>query len=285
MADGATAIRPIADGDMDAALALVAESGWNQVAADWRVFMDEGHAFVATDAGQVVASAATLPFQGFGWISMVLVARSHRRQGIATRLLQHCIASLRSEGFIPALDATPAGRTVYQPLGFRDGWAITRWRRNGAAAPFPPHRSDATVRAMRDGDWPQVEALDAPAFGAHRTEILRNLYGRSRGFACVAERNGRIVGFLLGRDGRLATQIGPVVASEDDVASALLAHALARIEGPVLIDALDEHGQLRTQLPAAGFAVERGYTRMALGTDPDFGEAATLIAIAGPELG
>jgi predicted N-acetyltransferase YhbS len=247
--------------------------------------MDHGRAFVATDAGRVVASAATLPYQGFGWISMVLVAQSHRRQGIATRLLQHCIGALRSEGFIPALDATPAGRTVYGPLGFRDGWAITRWRRNGAALPFPATDSDCTVRPLADEDWPQVEALDAPAFGAHRTEVLRNLHSRSRGFACVAERNGRIAGFLLGRDGRLATQIGPVVASEEGVAAALLAHALARIEGPVLIDALEEHQALRTHLGAAGFAVERGYTRMALGTDPGFGEAATLVAIAGPELG
>ncbi len=271
--------------DVDAALGLVAESGWNQVAADWRLFMEHGRAFVAIDVGQVVASAATLPYQAFGWISMVLVAQSHRRQGIATRLLEHGIAQLRDAGFVPVLDATPAGRTVYQPLGFRDGWAITRWRRSGPRAAFPAAISGASVRSLREDDWPQILALDATAFGADRTAILRALSERSRGFAGVAERQGRIVGFLLGRDGRLATQVGPIVAADAGIAASLLVLALARIEGPVLIDALDSHEQLRMQLQAAGFAVERGYTRMALGADPVFGDAATLVAIAGPEIG
>jgi GNAT superfamily N-acetyltransferase len=278
-------IRPLAPADLDAVLGLVAESGWNQVAADWRIFMDCGAAFVATDAGRAIASAATLPFQRFGWISMVLVAGSHRRQGIATRLLEHCVEQLRGKGFIPALDATPAGRSVYQPLGFRDGWAITRWRRNGPPVASDPARSDATVRPMRESDWPQVEALDAPAFGAPRRELLRNLFGRSAGFACVAERQGCVTGFLLGRDGRLASQIGPVVAADHETAWALLADALQRIPGPVLLDALDLHEELRARLPAAGFAVERGYIRMALDAHPAFGDPATLFAIAGPELG
>lgn len=280
----AAAVRPFAPADVDAALALVAESGWNQVAADWRLFLDCGRGFAIEDAGRVIATAATLPYQGFGWISMVLVAKSHRRQGLATRLLRHCIADLRAGGFVPALDATSAGRTVYRPLGFRDGWAITRWRRDGAAKAFPAAISGVTVRSLRDGDWPQILALDAKSFGADRAAILRGLHDRSRGFACVAERHGRIAGFLLGREGRLATQLGPIVAADQGLAASLLVLALARVQGPLLLDVLDSHDALRGQLAAAGFAAERGYTRMALDADPAFGDAATMVAIAGPEL-
>lgn len=274
--------------DLDGAQALVIEAGWNQVRADWELFSELGAAFkVTAQDGEVAATAATLPFARFGWISMVLVGKRHRRQGIATVLLEHCIARLRDQGLVPVLDATPAGRTVYRPLGFHDGWPITRWRRTerGATLPDAGGSGAITVRAPREDDWPALLALDEKAFGAARLPLLRRLEPRSRGFACVAERDGGLTGYLLGRNGRQATQVGPIVAIDPGSAQALLAHALARIDGPVLLDVLDRHTGLPPALTAAGFAVERGYTRMTLGADGAFGEANLMIAIAGPELG
>lgn len=289
-------ISPLTAADLGGAQALVAEAGWNQVRADWELFTELGAAFkVTAPGGEVAATAATLPFARFGWISMVLVAKRHRRQGIATVLLEHCIARLREQGLVPILDATPAGRTVYGPLGFQDGWQITRWRRGEGGkgdviAGLTRNRSDAehpgtTVRPLQDDDWPHLLVLDEKAFGSPRTALLQRLESRSRGFACVAEPAGRIAGYLLGRNGRQATQIGPIVASDQGVARALLAHALPRIDGPVLLDVLDRHTAFPQALTAAGFAVERGYTRMALGADASFGDANLMIAIAGPELG
>jgi GNAT superfamily N-acetyltransferase len=280
------AIRSLEPADHEAALALVAEAGWNQVAADWRLFTELGEAFAIGDgAGRLIATAAVLPATGFGWISMVLVAGTHRRQGLATALLQHCIAHLQRQGLVPMLDATPAGRTVYQPLGFRDGWAITRWRRTAGGSPLAAAAQEFTGRAFTEADWPQVDALDSAAFGTARAEVLRRLHARSRGFACVAQTGGRITGFLLGRDGRNATQVGPIVAHDATVAGALLRQGLSQLQGPVLLDVLDCHADLAPQLAQAGFAVERSYTRMALGSTPNFGDAARMVAIAGPELG
>src|SRR5690349_19791435 len=72
--------------DLEAAQALVVEAGWNQVREDWELFVQWGSALKVTAAdGAIAATAATLPYSGgFGWISMVLVARAHRRQGLAT---------------------------------------------------------------------------------------------------------------------------------------------------------------------------------------------------------
>jgi GNAT superfamily N-acetyltransferase len=282
------AIQPLGRGDLDGAQALVAESGWNQVRADWELFAELGAAFAVLRAdAQVAATAATLPYSGFGWISMVLVAKPHRRQGIATALLEHCIAHLRNAGLVPVLDATPAGREVYRPLGFHDGWPITRWRRvaSEAAVLDAAVPSSFEIRSLRDDDWPQVSSLDANAFGADRLPLLRRLHARAARFACVAMGSARVEGYLLGRDGRNATQVGPIIAHDAATASALLAHALARIDGPVLLDVLDRHACLAPLLTAAGFAVERSYTRMTLGRDTPFGDARLMAAIAGPELG
>jgi GNAT superfamily N-acetyltransferase len=269
--------------DLDGANALVAEAGWNQNAADWRIFLELGRAFAVKDAGgRLAATAATLPYpSGFGWISMVLVSGPFRRQGIATRLLQRCIGALREAGMVPVLDATPAGREVYRLLGFRDGWAITRWRRSNATQVM----KTGVARLLGAGDWPAVLALDAQAFGCDRGPLLERLRTRSMQFACVVEKDGRLRGFLLGREGRVATQLGPIVAEDEAAAAELAGFACARIAGPVLLDALDRHRALAHWLAAQGFVDERPYTRMAFGRDELFGDPRRLAAIAGPELG
>jgi hypothetical protein len=182
---------------------------------------------------------------------------------------------------VPVLDATPAGRAVYLPLGFRDGWAIQRWRRTGAA----PAAAPGGARALAPDDWPAVLALDAASFGCDRAPLLGRLRARSGAFACVAEAGGRLRGFLLGREGRIATQLGPIVAEDEATARALAAHASGRLSAPVIVDALDRHAGFAGWLAANGFARERPYTRMVRGRDALFGDPGRLVAIAGPELG
>ena len=274
---------PLAPGDLDAAERLVAEAGWNQDRADWQIFLELGRALAVKDqAGRLAATAATLPYAGgFGWISMVLVTSAFRRRGIATRLLGRCIDLLRGEGRVPVLDATPAGRKVYRPLGFRDGWPITRWRRTG---PAPQHAS-TTARGLQDEDWHEVLRLDARAFGCDRGALLARLRARSRSFACTKRHGGRLRGFLLGREGRVATQLGPIVTESESDAIELAAFAAAQVASPVIVDALDRHERLASWLAANGFQRERPYTRMTLGRDAPFGDPRCLAAIAGPELG
>lgn len=270
--------------DLDAAQALVAEAGWNQNRADWQVFLDLGRGFAVRDAsGRLAATAATLPYpSGFGWISMVLVAKTFQRRGIATRLLKRCIAALQDEGMVPVLDATPAGREVYRPLGFRDGWPIVRWRRKTDSA---GRNANPAVRALVNEDWHKVLALDRQAFGCDREPLLARLRARSSGFACVKEEGGRLRGFLLGREGRVAIQLGPIVAEDEAAAAELAAWAAARIASPVIVDALARHASFSRTLAAQGFEMERPYTRMALGREKLFGDPGRLMAIAGPELG
>ena len=270
---------PLAEADLDAACALVAEAGWNQNAADWRIFLELGSVIALKRAdGGLAATAATLPYpSGFGWISMVLVSAAFRRRGIATRLLEKCISRLLDAGMTPVLDATPAGREVYRPLGFRDGWRIQRWRGRANAPSF----SDKTARSLEEEDWRDLLARDAAAFGCDRSPLLQRLRRRSAGFSCVVKDRG----FLLGREGRVATSLGPIVADDEACAAAMVGHALARIKGPVIVDALERHAGFARWLEASGFERERPYTRMALRRDELFGDPGRTIAIAGPELG
>ncbi|HVV91838.1 MAG TPA: GNAT family N-acetyltransferase [Hyphomicrobiales bacterium] len=288
------AARPLVAADIPQAEALAEEAGWNQVAADWRIFVDFGAATALSDAGgRIVATAATLPHGGgFGWISMVLVTAAWRRRGLARWLLAEAVATLTGQGLVPLLDATPAGRAVYLGLGFRDAWGVTRLVRPAAslrAQRGDPEAADGDagiiIRPLRDDDWPALAALDQEGFGGQREALLRRLALRLPKGALVAERAGRLAGFLLGRDGRVMRQLGPLVAGDEATARALLAHAVGAVPGALAIDLVDRHDGLGGWLAAQGFAAERPLTRMVLGASGAFADPARYVAIAGPELG
>jgi hypothetical protein len=223
----------------------------------------------------------------FAWIGMVLVAGEHRRRGVATMLMRRAMDDLAAERLVPVLDATPDGHAVYQALGFEDSWGFHRLVRRERpssveVAPAPP---DVTVRPVTDADWPALCAYDGAAFGAERPAVLAGLRGRLPAAELIAERVGRIAGFLLGRDGRIAAQAGPLVAEDDAVACALLARALDRMDGPVFVDLADAKTQLRGFLEARGFTAVRPLTRMLYGRSQRLDDAARTFAVVGPEFG
>ena len=70
------AVKPsLTPSELDDVGALVREARWNQLAADWRIFIELGRVYAAlTGDGRIVATTATLPYgERFAWISMVLV--------------------------------------------------------------------------------------------------------------------------------------------------------------------------------------------------------------------
>ena len=272
--------------------ALVREVGWNQTKADWQIFLDLGTVRAIRDQGRVIATAATLPYGGrFGWISMVLVSAAHRRQGIATRLLLRCRDELVAAGLVPVLDATPAGRKLYPALGFEDAWGYHRFKGEaprGAATDFSQNDvpgGGVSISAIADTDWGELCAYDAQAFGADRGALLARMRGRLPPAELVARRNGKVAGFLLGRDGGRIMQVGPLVGEHDMIAQALLARAFAALPGPVYLDFADSKTDLRLWLEGLGFSAERALTRMIYKRSERFDDPVRTFAVVGPEFG
>ena len=268
--------------------ALVREAGWNQVTADWEIFRALGTVYASRAGARVVATAATMPYGRFAWISMVLVAGEQRRRGLGTQLLKHCVAVLNESGRVPVLDATPAGRPLYRALGFEESWGYHRLARPDAK-PLT-HSAIAldatiTIRPLADKDWGALCAYDAAAFGADRNALLQRLRSRLPPAELIAERHGRIAGFMLGRNGRSAAQMGPLVAEDDGVAHALLARAIQSISGPVYLDFADAKTEILAWLAGCGFSAQRQLTRMLYRRAAGFDDAARTFAVVGPEFG
>ena len=125
--------------------------------------------------GLLIASAALLPYSsGNAWISMVLVTENWRRRGLATKLVDACLAAAAKQGLTTWLDATPAGAAVYGPLGFAPTLQLRRLRLGKAIstkAEAPPSLSRC--------DLEEFVARDGSAMGFDRAALLSELGGRS----------------------------------------------------------------------------------------------------------
>ena len=92
-------------------------------------------------------------------------------------------------------------------------------------------------------------------------------------------------GFVLARPGRIATQIGPIVAANEDAAAVLLDAVLGCISGPVFLDLIDGRDILTRCLRQRGFTIQRPFLRMSSNRRATFGDTAHLFVVAGPEFG
>jgi GNAT superfamily N-acetyltransferase len=267
------AITQLGPDDARAGLLLSEEAHWNQNEADWRFFLGQGTVLGIRDGDHLIATAALLPYtSGNAWISMVLVTANWRRRGLATKLLDACLDAAAKHGLISWLDATPAGATVYGPLGFAPTLELRRLRFAGSAGRAAP-------RPMSDGNYQEFIARDRRAMGFDRSALLRKLGGRS-GSQLISHGGA----MALIRDGRAARHIGPLFADDVGPANALI-EAVAKSEtGQILIDVVSEHDEFIKNLTDSGWTIERPFQRMRFGRTT-IQKPESPFAVAGPEYG
>jgi GNAT superfamily N-acetyltransferase len=254
-------------------LALSTEAHWNQNEADWRFFLTQGTVFGIRDGARLIATAALLPYgDGNAWISMVLVTQTWRRRGLATRLVDACLERAAGQGLTPWLDATPAGATVYGPLGFKPVLELRRLRLAGSDMPASPE-------LQPNGRLDQLISRDRRAMGFDRRALLSEFAAR-QGSQLMARDDA----IALIRDGRTARQIGPLYADSTAAAIAMVEGIAASQSGPFLIDVVQSHREFLDALTNSGWSVERPFQRMRLGHAAP-ASAALPFAVAGPEFG
>ena len=259
-------------GDAQAGLVLSTESGWNQNESDWRFFLSKGIVFGVRDRTRLVATAALLPYSaGNAWISMVLVTADFRRRGIATKLVDACLNAAARRGLTTWLDATPAGASVYGPLGFTPTLQLRRLR---LVTPAETRTQPPSV-----GNLDTLIARDSDAMGFERRALLAEFAVRPG--SRIVSGAGAIA---LVRNGRTAQHVGPVLADRADQALKLVEAIVGSEPGPFLIDAVFSQDEFLDGLVRAGWNIERPFQRMRFG--PATASPAQLpFAVAGPEFG
>ena len=232
--------------------------------------------FGVRDGAQLVATAALLPYSaGNAWISMVLVTAKlapPRPCDQAGRCLPQCRDT--GSGLTTWLDATPAGATVYGPLGFTPTLQLRRLRLTKPRRRRGPHaRSSA-------GDLDALDRARCSAMGFDRSTLLAEFAGRPGSRLRVERRRH---GARPRRTHRAAYR--PAVGRSTPISALALVDAIVRSEtGPWLIDAVHSQEEFLHGLVGSGWNIERPFQRMRFGRAT--GQPAQLpFAVAGPEFG
>lgn len=283
---GAIQFRLLNERDIPAALRLGEREHWNQTHSDWRrlLKLEPQGCFAASLDGRLIGAVTSVTYGAeLAWIGMMLVDADHRRRGIGTRLMRTAMEYLERVGVATVkLDATPAGRPVYESLGFTAETRIDRCV--GVARPS----STKGLQVVDERTRGPLCALDRLAFGTDRSRLLDSLIADAAVPSMVAvEPSGTTPrGYVLARRGGKAFYIGPVIATDEDTTEALLDGMLSQLAGETVF--VDFHTGFEAgsmMLRDRGFAKQRELTRMRFGNESSAGTSSMILATAGPEVG
>ena len=270
-------LRELRASDLPDALELSRLAGWNQTQEDWGLLLrlDPRGCFGIEVDGRVVATTTLLCYgQELAWIGMVLTKPDYRRKGFAQRLMQAALqrsSTLRIESV--KLDATTDGRPLYEKLGFTTEQIVERWfrdvKQNEKNEPHLPAGKNPAAA---------LTELDREAFGADRSEVLRELAKRNSPGTATE-------GFSFSRGGLRTRYLGPCVAADQEAARTVVQQTLqASPDSSWYWDILATNEKAVTLATEFGFIRQRRLERMVLGGSLAANDQL-VYAIAGFELG
>ncbi len=277
--------------DLDDADALVREAGWNQIAADWRIFLELGTVYAERDERRPrdrdrrdAAVSAASPGSAWCWSRASIAAA-----GSATRL--H--APLRSTispraGVVPVLDATPDGRDGLSRARLRGrvGLSPPDAARARAAAGGPRRPPPASSFApIADAVWPAALRLSTrPRSAPTAARVLARLRGRLPAAELVA-RARRPRRRLPARPRRAHLRASRAAGRRgrcDRAARCWRARSTA-LDGPIYIDLADaKTGDSRLARSARLRAAAAAHPHAATAAAQRFDDAARTFAVVGP---
>lgn len=252
-------------GDIDPFLQLAAKERW--LCDRWelefllRSFPDG--CFVVGQDGAPVAFATTVKYGTSGWIGNLLVRHDLRGRGLGMALMSRAITALDRAGAKTIwLTASPAGRPLYEGLGFRAIDGIKRLTGTGVERAG----TAAGERLIHAAD---MVSPDFSGWGDDRRLLL----------AAVAERGevyGASGGFLVMQRWPTGMQLGPWSCRDRDLAAGLLDKAMVRAGGGcrLFLDVPLRNLTAAALLAERGFTVSGTTTLMFRGEVPDYDPGA-----------
>jgi GNAT superfamily N-acetyltransferase len=252
-----TAIAPLQAAELDAAVALLRRGGFGAAVADLIAYPRDsphGEMLAARDSrGAVVGMACCASFGHSGWIGALAVAPESRRHGLGTALTEAAVDWLRSRGAVTvSLYATPAGRAVYERMGFVAEGSSTAWSGTAGA------RCDVQVRRLTESDRDAMATLDRGATSENRYPVLGAL--RPLNGLCATV-NGRMSGFCVASP----WGSGVAILADDPASGVALMAASASDPGPGTLIVPDQNHAATDALRHWGFQRYNSAERMRLG--------------------
>lgn len=269
-------------GDLPTAHALSQAVRWPHRLEDWQFVHRLGTGFVAECDGAVVGTALCWAYgSDHGSLGMVIVSPDLQGKGVGRELMKRVLDEL--DGRTTMLIATPAGRPLYERLGFVAVGDVHQHQGTVFEPVMAVPPTGERIRPMGASDGPRLARLASRALGMPRATVLDALRAAADGV--VLDSGGEPVGFAFCRRFGRGYAIGPVVGPDPERAKALIAHWVGVRAGAFV--RIDVHGgsDLSPWLADMGLTeVDNGVT-MVRGTPPHVDEGMRQFAIISQALG
>ncbi|QGY39229.1 GNAT family N-acetyltransferase [Pseudodesulfovibrio cashew] len=234
MADALT-LRTMTRSEVDFAVGLAADEGWNPGLSDAGCFhaADPEGFFIAELDGRPVGVISAVRYGGgFGFVGLYIMVPEARGKGYGIRLWRHAMAHL--EGCNVGLDAVTEQEATYRRDGFTSYYRSARYEGVGGG------ETPEGVTALDGVDFERIAAYDRCCFPGEREDFLRAWLKAegARGFGVLD--GDRLTGFGVIRPCVSGYKIGPLFADDGDVAERLYSALIATIPGePFYLDVIE----------------------------------------------
>jgi GNAT superfamily N-acetyltransferase len=221
--------------------------------------------------GVLVAAASSLAHQGqLGRIGFITVRPEMRRRGLGQITMQFLVDDLVARlapGAAVTLDATLETIDHAERLGFVAVGSVTRTRGTAEVGRRGPHTGE--IRALTAVPFELVVGLDTLHTGVLRESLLRTWITPPGGLALGVYERGELLGMGAVRRARTGLAIGPLYASEPDVAQDLFSALTSPHAGAAITLDVPAGNPAAVEFAAAhGLTAQSSRTTMALGDLP-----------------
>ncbi len=264
-----TTLRPMRATDLPACHAMSLHLHWPHRLADWQFH----HQVSSSWAVEQEQPDGTLNVAGSGMLcrldedyaslGLVIIADALQGRGLGRAMMQRLLADAGSRNVI--LNATEAGRPLYEKLGFVVTDTLSQHQSTTASAPATLP-AGTHIRPLRPDEVPALLALDRQASGIDRSALLQALLKLAE--VVVLERQGQVAGVAFQREFGRGRVIGPVIASSVEDAKALIAYWVNAYPGAYLRIDVPGRSGLKPWLQEIGLTCVDDVVSMCRGTPP-----------------
>jgi GNAT superfamily N-acetyltransferase len=223
--------------------------------------------------GVLVAAASELAHQGqLGRIGFVVVRPEMRKRGIGQLTIQFLVDDLLSRlapGAAIILDATLEITDHAERLGFVSSGTLSRMQGTAEVGRRGPHTGE--IRALTAVPFELVVGLDTLHTGVLRESLMRTWISPPGGLGLGVYERGELLGMGVARRSRTGLAIGPLYASEPDVAQDLFSALTSPHAGAAITLDVPMANPV-----AVAFATGNGLAPVATRTTMGFGDLPVL---------
>ena len=225
-------IRPMSRPEVDFAVGLAAQEGWNPGLSDAECFYaadPEGFLLGELDGESVGCVSSVVYGDEFGFLGFYMVLPEYRHRGFGMRLTQAAIA--RFHGQPIGIDGVFERQQDYAGFGFQFAYRNLRFAcpasaiQQGGGAP----RDGLGVVPIESADAGEIAALDRMCFPAERSRFLDAWFAAANHLALACVRDARLLAYGTIRPCTVGYKIGPLFAFDADAADAVLVALVADV--------------------------------------------------------